>query len=251
MPYITPQFVAEKRFLDAEKPKWRTAVIFFRDAKGSADLAAHLSGEPLARKILWGMDPGDAIPFVYETMINGQPVGIVTRANWGGPQAAILVEELAYLGVETIIGIGACGSISHEFGKGVQVLATEGLVTDGTSRSYTPMERALPDVDLLEAAAAASHEVFGCIEFVKAATVDAVYRETREAVAAWQELGADIINMETSPFYAASTVCGVRSIWIGHVSDCLVGEAWEDWSDLGPMTTRTAEWANALLHTIV
>jgi purine-nucleoside phosphorylase len=38
-----------------------------------------------------------------------------------------------------------------------------------------------------------------------------------------------MINMEVSPFYAASASCGVRSLWLGYVSDRLIDDEWESW----------------------
>ena len=46
--------------------------------------------------------------------------------------------------------------------------------------------------------------------------------------------------METSALYAASETCGIRCLWIGHVSDCLVGGEWEEWSDIADMTVTSA-----------
>ncbi len=37
-----------------------------------------------------------------------------------------------------------------------------------------------------------------------------------------------LINMETSPLYAASEKCNVKSIWLGYISDCLFSN-WQDW----------------------
>jgi len=42
-------------------------------------------------------------------------------------------------------------------------------------------------------------------------------------------LGAQAINMETTPLYAASAMCGVRSLWLGYISDCLLDNKWDGW----------------------
>jgi purine-nucleoside phosphorylase len=37
--------------------------------------------------------------------------------------------------------------------------------------------------------------------------------------------------METTPLYAAAPMCGVRAVWVGHISDRLsrTTEAWDSW----------------------
>ena len=81
----------------------------------------------------------------------------------------------------------------------------------------------------------------------RAATVDALYRETETDVEAWRKDGAQIVNMETSALYAASLTCGVSSVWIGHISDRLVGGEWEEWTDLNDMTQTSAALALEML----
>jgi len=85
---------------------------------------------------------------------------------------------------------------------------------------------------------------------VTVATVDALYRETPAAVRRWLALGAEAINMETAPLYAASAVCGVRSLWLGHVSDTLSLEthAWESWQRPIAMTDVTVALTVGLLE---
>jgi len=56
----------------------------------------------------------------------------------------------------------------------------------------------------------------------------------------WRARGGQVVNMETAALYAASERCGISSLWIGHVSDCLVGGEWEEWSDIADMTAMSA-----------
>ncbi len=93
------------------------------------------------------------------------------------------------------------------------------LATDGTSEHYGvgPFK---PDRGLQGLVPSAAH--------VTAATVDAVYRETPALLDGWKNVGAQVINMEAAPFYAAANACGIRAVWLGHVSDLLIGE-WKDW----------------------
>lgn len=225
--YISPEMVMSKRFAVASPPRWRAAVLCFRDCIGSRELVRAFDAEPYDGKVLWGMEAANDPPFIYEAMIGGEAVGLVTRCLWGGPQAAILVEELAALGCRRLLGIGAAGAIDGGLSQGDQLYVARALPTDGTSRSYQA-ESLAPSPSLVETVNRAA-TLEGCaLQPVCAATVDALYRETPDYIEQLRDQGAQIVSMETSPFYAAALACGVDAIWMGHVSDCL-GREWTDW----------------------
>jgi len=142
------------------------------------------------------------------------------------------------------------GSLVSALGKGAQILAARGLVTDGTSRAYTSAADVGPDAGLTAALATTATALGVAVTPVTVATVDALYRETPAAVRRWLALGAEAINMETAPLYAASAVCGVRSLWLGHVSDTLSLEthAWESWQRPIAMTDVTVALTVGLLE---
>lgn len=243
MRYITPEKILQMRFEDAPRPHWDAAILCFRDLTASRAVVAELGAAPTGQRALWGKYefPGD--PHVFEVRIGEHLVAIVGQCLWGGPQASIFVEELACLGARFLIGIGCAGALAADLPMGCPIIAQAGLTTDGTSRAYTdePEVRARPE--LMAAAQEAAHALGVEPCPVRAATVDALYRETDAAVRAWAALGAQVVNMETTPFYAASAACGVRSLWIGHVSDRAIQETWEEWGgyeDAVPVTARIA-----------
>jgi uridine phosphorylase len=229
--FITPKKLFETRFArKGQRPKWRIAILCFRDHKGSQALVAAVKGKAIRRKVLWAMEPSSDLPQVYEATIHGYSIGIVARCAWGGPQAAILVEELAEMGVEHLIGFGAVGSFDSDLLQGTQVVISKALPTDGTSRHYV---RGVVGPDPTLAALCPD------VAPVTAATIDAIYRETPLLIRAWKAKGAQVINMEATPFYAAAIQCGVKAIWLGHVSDVLVGK-WKDWCvDRSEMNAQT------------
>lgn len=219
-PFITPERLLASRFQDrSEVPRWDAAVVCFRDVKGSRALVEALSAVPVGRKVLWGMEPTSELPNVYSAEVSGKQIALVTRCIWGGPQAAILVEELSAIGVPVVIGYGAAGSIDPSLPQGTQLVVSCAPATDGTSKHYGSGPFT-PDPRLRELVPSAVA--------VTAATADAIYRETPETVEAWRAQGAQVVNMEAAPFYAASEVRGLRAVWVGHVSDHLIGE-WKDW----------------------
>jgi purine-nucleoside phosphorylase len=211
-------------------PKWRIGILCFRDHKGSQALIAAVKGKAIRRKVLWGIEPSSDLPQVYEASIYGNSTGIVARCTWGGPQAAILVEELAEMRVEFLIGYGAVGSIDSDLLQGTQVIVSKALPTDGTSSHYVGVAVG-PDRTL--------SALCPDVPEVTAATIDAVYRETPSLIRAWKAKGAQVVNMEVTPFYAAAIKCGVKALWLGHVSDVLVGN-WKHWYvDRTQMNVRT------------
>ncbi len=243
MRYIDPQASIRGRLETAVHPQWDVAVMCFRDLEGSSAIVSRFGGTPTDQRLLWGAEPSVDPPTTFECQMGGRRVAMLTRCHWGGSQAAILVEELAQLGVRTIIGVGAAGGLVEGYPKGTQTAASRALVTDGTSTHYTTEPEAYPDPGLLDLARTVAADADISTRDSCVATVDAVYRETPELIEGYRALGAQIVNMETTPFYAAAARCGVRALWLGHVSDCLSEDAWEPWDDLEDMTAVTADWA--------
>ena len=137
-----------------------------------------------------GEFPGNPLPYAHELAIGQARVGVIARCGWGGPQTAILVEELAYIGVTKIIGIGAVGSIDPAIPKGSQVVAQAALTTDGTSKAYTVAPELKGDALLCSLALAAGERLSTEIRKVCAVTSDALYRETEAEVRTWRAKGA-------------------------------------------------------------
>jgi len=63
-----------------------------------------------------------------------------TSTGIGGPSAAIAVEELAQVGVRTLIRVGSTGSIQKEITVGDLIIATGAVRLDGTSKQYVRSE---------------------------------------------------------------------------------------------------------------
>jgi uridine phosphorylase len=101
----------------------------------------------------------------------------VTSTGIGSPSAAIAVEELARVGVETFIRVGSCGAIQREMDVGDLVITTGGVRQEGTSDEYVREDYP----------AAADHEVVSAL------------------IAAAERLGYDYhtgVTMSSDSFYA-------------------------------------------------
>ena len=243
MRYIDPKTITSNRFdRNRPRPEWDSAIICFRDRTGSDILVDAFGAKPFGSKVFWGMEESPEYPFVYECEYASKSIDIVSRCIWGGPQAAILVEELSALDVPTVIGFGCAGSISPEISHGTQIFVDRALATDGTSKAYGTIDIVFrPDGRMMD-----------CVSDsvpVVAATVDAVYRETRELIAEYRESGSHVVNMESAPFYAAAAACNMAALWVGNVSDVLVeGGKWTGWfGERSEIDRKTVEVIKGML----
>jgi len=220
-PALTPEQVLELRGVDRAEVHFDVAIFCFRGLTASRKI---LDAFPVARiepDILYGSA-------AYAGRVGERRVVVVPQVVWGGPVTAILLEELACLGVQTAIGFGAAGSLVSPQHIGEMLIADRALCSDGTSQQYTDEPFASPTPELLDLAVTlASREgaspVVGTVH-----TTDALYQEWPARIRQWREAGATFVNLETSPFYAVSTYRGIRALYLGLVTD-YVGEptAWE------------------------
>ena len=89
----------------------------------------------------------------------GTPVS-VTSTGIGAPSAAIAVEELARVGVETFIRVGSCGAIQGGMDIGDLVITSGGVRLEGTSDAYVREEYpAVADHEVVTALVAAAERL--------------------------------------------------------------------------------------------
>jgi len=233
-------------------PRWDIAVLCFRGDAGGGALADKLEARPVGAKTLYALEETAERPFVYQATLGEQRILLVQRCLWGGPQTAILVEELACLGGRVIVGFGVAGSLVETLPKGTQIVGASGVVTDGTARAYTTAESIDPDPGLLALVQRLAERQGIPLAAARLAGVDALYRETPDDVRRWLGLGVEAINMETPTLYAAGAVCGVRGIWLGHISDTLwlATQRWDSWQRPAAFTDVTVALTVGLLETL-
>lgn len=157
--------------------------------------------------------------------------GVVVQATgMGGPSAAIVCEELAQLGAETLLRVGTCGAIDPEVKMGDLVVVTDCIRDDGTSRELAAAlgddsERVAPNERLthllLETATSAGHRTHaGTI-----ATLDVFYDPAGDARhARLAQAGALAIEMECATVLTVAHRHGLRAGCLLVVSNELYGE---------------------------
>ena len=251
-PILTPQMVISLRGINPEECHFDVAVLCFRGREGSDLLSSAFEVERREGFYLYGSEP-------YVSRLRNASVGrqssgldadgstelaeafrplrasnrdllcagrrgekqlvILPTVIWGGPVTAILLEELAVLGVKTAIGFGAAGSLVSPDHIGGLLIAKAALCRDGASREYTDAELAYPDPELLRLAvelseAEGTSPILGTVH-----TTDALYRETPAKLRQWRGWGAEFVNLETGPFYAVASSLEMRAVYLGLVTD--------------------------------
>lgn len=94
--------------------------------------------------------------------LNGRRV-LVTSTGIGGPSAAIVVEELAILGMRRFLRIGTTGALQEHIEPGDVIIPTAAVRYDGASRHIAPIEYpAVANFDMVHALkTAASRQSIG------------------------------------------------------------------------------------------
>ena len=136
----------------------------------------------------------------------------------GSPSAAIALEELAAVGVETFLRVGTTGALQPEIEIGDTVVATGAAKDEGTTKRYEKSEvPAVPDYGVLSALVEAAEDRSAPVHVGPIATDDAFYAETDAYVEAWSEAGLLCVEMEAAALFtlarrkglAAGAICTV------------------------------------------
>ena len=130
----------------------------------------------------------------------------------GCPSAAIAVEELAAVGVETFIRVGTTGALQEGIEIGDMVVATGAAKDEGTSRRYEKVEYpAVPDYDVLSGLVDAAESQGEDVHVGPIASDDAFYAETDAYVDDWEAAGLLSVEMEAAAVFAITRRKGLRA----------------------------------------
>ncbi len=148
---------------------------------------------------------------VTNAEVDGRPLTICSTGI-GSPSAAIAMEELCRLGVDTFLRVGTCGALQSEIEIGEFIIATAAAKDEGTTKRY---ERStLPAVadltvvsELVDAAKTRGEDThIGPI-----VTDDAFYAETDAYVQAWETANLLAVEMEAASIFTIARRYGRRS----------------------------------------
>jgi uridine phosphorylase len=158
---------------------------------------------------------GDYRGFVtYTGKVDGIRVSACSTGI-GCPSAAIVVEELASVGAETLIRVGTTGSLQSSVEVGDIVIASAAVRGDGTSRSYVPI--GYPAVADFNVAAAlvqvAQVSTKKRVHFGPVLTSDAFYGNV-DNLKRWSTFDVLSVEMECSAIF---TVAKLRKLRAGAI----------------------------------
>lgn len=152
----------------------------------------------------------------------------VTGPFIGAPYAVMLLESLIARGARRFIFLGWCGAVSDRVKIGDIILPTSVVIDEGTSKHYGAegsdrFAVSFPLVPLINQVLEKNNIGFhpGAVW-----STDAVFRETREQVAAHQQSGILAVDMETSALCSVAKFRGVDLGGILVVSDELSSLTW-------------------------
>jgi purine-nucleoside phosphorylase len=152
----------------------------------------------------------------------GHPLSIQST-GMGGPSAAIVLQELAELGVRRAIRVGTCGALDPQLEHGDLVVALDALAEDGASRALGAGETAEPDPDLTAALAAELRQGSAPSRIV---TTDLFYNGSPNEAGppsarsdAWRRRGAVAVEMEAATLFTLGRRLGLATACILAVSD--------------------------------
>jgi uridine phosphorylase len=136
----------------------------------------------------------------------------VCSTGIGCPSAAIAVEELEAVGVETVVRVGTTGALQAGIEIGDMVVATGAAKDEGTSRRYEKVEYpAVPDYDVLSALVDSAEANDEDVHVGPIATDDAFYAETDASVEDWEAADLLAVEMEAAAVFTLARRRGMRA----------------------------------------
>lgn len=157
----------------------------------------------------------------YLGTLEGENV-LVTSTGIGGPSAAIAVEELYRLGVDTFLRVGTCGGMQPHILGGDIVIPTAAVRMEGTSKEYLPIEYpAVADFSVVSALFEAAKSLGVNSHLGVVQSKDSFYGQhepermpqSHELINKWNayiKAGCLASEMECAAVFSVSTVLGAR-----------------------------------------
>jgi len=180
-------------------------------------------------------------------------LSITISTGIGGPSTAIVIEELAKLGIDTFIRLGTSGAI-QKFIKLPDLIITTGSVRlDGTSTHYAPIEYpAVANYEIVSALIHAADALSIPYHVGITASTDSFYpgQERYESFSGyviknfqgtlqeWQKLGVLNYEMESATLF---TICNALRLRVGCVTCAIVNRVVKNKDQIQQKTLALAE----------
>ena len=164
---------------------------------------------------------------LYVGSVDGLPITIMFT-GWGSPVAAWIAEEMIACGADTLLALGACGSLQTYVGIGDIIIPSKALIDEGTSRHCLPgITSSKADGQMVRSLRQACEDIGARYHVRTIWTTDAPYRETVARVRRLRGQGVLGVDCETSSLFTIAAFRGVRAGSLLVVSDSLARLRWE------------------------
>ncbi|KYH26490.1 purine nucleoside phosphorylase [Halalkalicoccus paucihalophilus] len=130
----------------------------------------------------------------------------------GCPSAAIAIEELERVGVETVIRVGTTGALQSDIEIGDMIVATGAAKDEGTTKRYESVTYpAVSDYGVLSALVDGAESRGEEVHVGPIASDDAFYAETDAYVDEWERAGILSVEMEAAAVFTLARRKGMRA----------------------------------------
>ena len=166
----------------------------------------------------------------------------VQSTGIGGPSAAVVVGELAGLGVRRAIRVGTCIGLVPELAPGDVLVVREAIAADGVGLALHPAGRLLPDPRLTAAIAGET----GREKAAKVASSDLYEHPDGKRRVEWREAGAAAVDLSAAAVLAMGRRVGIAVACGLVVAESLDGHRLAD-ADLDAALLELGRLAGAAL----
>jgi DeoD family purine-nucleoside phosphorylase len=191
-------------------------------------------------RALWG----------YTGTYNGARVS-VQASGMGCPTAAIVIEELAQLGVKKILRIGTCGGLQPDLKIGDLIVAMSAAAADSTALHYIGNEAHAPtsDFELLHGAVHHAKELGKAVRVGPIVSSDIFYNPDGGQYQRWSDRGVLAVEMEAAVLFTLGALRKVQAGCLLIVSDVVLEGEFVRISD-EDMKRAVDEMTELALHTV-
>lgn len=186
----------------------------------------------------------------FSGTFNGNPVS-VQSSGMGCPSAAIVIEELAQLGVQKIMRVGTCGGLQPDLTMGDLVIALSATAADATSTHYVAGEPHAPTADfgLVHEAVHQAKHLGTPVRVGPIVSTDIFYNPDAGLAGRWSDRGILAVEMEAAVLFTLGALRKVRTGCMLIVSDVIVEGEFLRISD-DEMHKAVDEMTELALHTV-
>jgi 5'-methylthioadenosine phosphorylase/purine-nucleoside phosphorylase len=203
--------------------------IHVRADRGDYAKACLLPGDPLRAKYVAETFLEDAVQrnterglLGYTGTFAGRPVS-VQATGMGCPSAAIVIEELAQLGVERMLRIGTCGGLQPDMQLGDLIVAVSAVAADSTAAHLVGEPHApTADWQLVHGAVHEAKELGRPVRVGPIVSSDLFYNPDDGQYERWSGRGILAVEMEAAVLFTLGALRGVRTGCLLTVSDVVL-----------------------------